>query len=173
MYKTVKINLGRDLGFDEEFADIWAKVVPVVYLPLEVQDTISEMFAKTGELQAAITDGTAPTPEAIAASREVTSNLVALISDVVIDWNLVDLTGAALPVPSKMPEADRVTTVRKNVPIAILNYIVQRIMEDTGTIPPPIASESQTPSTKPSIVMIPTPVDSLAITHQEETPLTS
>lgn len=168
MYKTLRLNIGRDLNFDAEFADVYVKATPVVYLPLEVQTLITELFAKTASLQTASAAAAGViTPELQAASESALDDTITLLSHVITEWNFVDTDGNPLPIPSKIPADELSATIRHNLPQAVLTYIGGKIMEDTGEIPPVSANESVTPFGRPSTLQDPKLVDSLA-THSGE-----
>lgn len=173
MYKTLRINIGKDLNFDEEFRDLYVKAIPVVYLPLEVQALVTEIFANAAEYRDTIMDGTAPSAEVMKASNTAVDDTIKLLSHVVADWNLQDTEGNPLPIPSKMPEDEMLATVRKNLPQVVLTYVAGKIMEDTGEIPPVNASVSVTPFGKPATLQDPKLEDSLATHTGEVDTLTS
>lgn len=129
MYKTTQLDVSKDLELDDP--GYFAKIIPIAYLPNRVHLQIAEKYS-------GVTD---------ASTLNVQTEIITmydLMRDAVVDWNLTDANGDVLPAP-RMLGVEENRKVCGELPLAIIQYIFEKCMEDTGEIPPVKPSESEPP----------------------------
>lgn len=130
MYKTKMLDMSKDLDLDDP--DYFVKIIPIAYLPNRVHLEITERYS-----------GENLDPEKLVVANEILT-MYDLMREAVVDWNLTDSNGDILPIPRTLSvEENRISC--GNLPLAIIQYVFEKCMEDTGEIPPMKPSESEPP----------------------------